>query len=335
MKYALLAFLLLAGPIWGRLTWVRDRNEAVAAGHAAYARGEAAGAARSFAAALAANVRRAADPNLALNLAHAEAQAGQFTAARATYGGLLAGSPAAVGSVARQQLAVLAARGGDVAQALGLLRQALLLDPRNASARYDFEILSDFLAQRPAGPKITPPAPSPSAAPKKQPKPVPDDRAAHNSQPATKPGTDRQGQVNQPEAAPSPATPPGRQPSPAGPPDPQRPAGGPGQANGGFAPGQGEKRPIPSGEPAGKTRGLDPTGPGEAPRRTSPGGPGVDAATPADQRLQTQRKQLRAMNLSPAQARQLLETLRAEEKQYLQQLARPTSQKPDPSKPTW
>jgi hypothetical protein len=41
------------------------------------------------------------------------------------------------------------------------------------------------------------------------------------------------------------------------------------------------------------------------------------------------------MNLSPAQARQVLETLRAQEQQYLQQLTRPTQQKPDPNKPTW
>ena len=70
-----------------------------------------------------------------------------LSAAHATYGRLLAGPPAALGSVARQQLAVLAARQGQIAQALSLLRQALLLDPHNAGARFDFEVLSEYVAQ--------------------------------------------------------------------------------------------------------------------------------------------------------------------------------------------
>jgi hypothetical protein len=48
-------------------------------------------------------------------------------------------------------------------------------------------------------------------------------------------------------------------------------------------------------------------------------------------RLQTQRERLEAMNLSPAQARQLLETLRAQEQQYLQQLRGPAHKNPTPA----
>jgi hypothetical protein len=100
--------------------------------------------------------------------------------------------------------------------------------------------------------------------------------------------------------------------------------------------GNGAPQPLPSGEEPGAQRGLDrdagassPTANGRSNR------PGTEEATPADVQLQTQRERLQAMNLSPAQARQLLETLRAQEQQYLQQLARPAAQKPDPNKPTW
>ena len=330
MKYAALLLLLL-GPIGARITWVRDRNAAEAAGRAAYARGQAGRAARSFAAALAANPRRAPDPQLVLNLAHAQLRAGHPDAARAAYGSLLAGSPANVSSVARQQLAVLAASRGNVAQAVSLLRQALLLDPRNATARFDYEVLSAYLAQRPAGPKIPPPGP---AAQSPKPKPAPNNSADKN-QPASRPGADHSGQVNAAEPAPSPTTPPQRRPAPTGPADPQRPADGPGATTGGATTGQGPRRPVPSGAAAGNTRGLDRTAAVGTAARNGTQGPGTDEATPADQRLQTHRERLRAMNLSPAQARQLLETLRAEEQQYLQQLTRPAARPPDPRKPTW
>ena len=93
---------------------------------------------------------------------------------------------------------------------------------------------------------------------------------------------------------------------------------------------------MASGGAPGAQRGLDRNS--KAPEPATGGRsnrPGTDAATPADQRLQTQRQRLQAMNLSPAQARHLLETLRAQEQQYLQQVSRPASSKPDPNKPTW
>jgi len=334
-KYVL--WLLLAGAPACGVGWVHERNAAVAAGAAAYARGDAAGADRAFAAALAANARRPADPRLLLNLAHAQARAGRPAAARATYGRLLAGAPAAEGSVARQQLAVLAARQGQAAQALGLLRQALLLDPANAGARYDYEVLSAYLAQRPAAPRMAPQEPA-AAQPKPKPNPKPAPDEDNRPQPAEKAGPDRPGQARQPEPVPTnPTAPPERRPDAGGQPDRQRPAPAAGTAApGGAGPGAGPSQPVGSGDTPGARRGLDRSSAADEPaagaRSTRPG---TDAATPADERLQTQRERLRAMSLSPAQARQLLETLRAQEQQYLQQLTRPAAGKPDLSKPTW
>ena len=334
MRYLLLLLLLASGPAWSLLTWVRTRNEAVAAGRAAYARNDADRAAQAFAeAARIAAPHQQPDPRLLLNLAHAQARAGQGGAAQATYGRLLNGGPAALGSVARQQLAGLAAQRGELAQALALLKQALVLDPGNAGARYNYEALSDYLARRPNRPQIAPP-PAPQPGP---PKPAPAKNSADKNQPAERAGTNRQGEANTAEPTPTaPTTPPKRRPDPTGRPDNQRPSAGPGSVAGGRGPGTGTPQPLASGAAPGTQRGLDrntaaPNSTGNA--RGSR--PGTEAATAADLSLQTQRGRLQAMSLSPAQARQLLETLRAQERQYLQQLTRPATQKPDPNQPTW
>lgn len=333
MKYAMLLGILLAGgPGWRLLTWVHDRNEAVTDATVAYRRGEAAQAALAFKNALAADGRRQPDPRLILNLAHAQALAGEADAARATYGRLLVGSTPQFGSIARQQLAVLATQRGELAQAAGLLHQALLLDPTNAGARYNFELVSEYLARRPSRPQLGPPPLTPV-----KPKSSPDKTAADNQQNGQKEGTDHQGQANQNRPAPAPTTPPARRDGPNGLPDPQRPTGSPGPAAPGHRqPGAGPAQPLASGDTPGRQQGFDrksaAPGAGKPPRGSRPG---AEAATPADVQLQTQRERLAAMSLSPAQARQLLETLRAQEQQYLQQLARPAAQKPDPNRPTW
>jgi hypothetical protein len=52
--------------------------------------------------------------------------------------------------------------------------------------------------------------------------------------------------------------------------------------------------------------------------------------------LQTQQERLKAMSLTPAQAQQLLDALRASEQQYLQQRPRDRQGKtPAPGTPTW
>ncbi|GAB3578397.1 hypothetical protein [Hymenobacter daeguensis] len=335
MKYLLLLLLLLSGPGLNLLTRVRDRNVAVADATAAYAHGDARRAAQAFAEALAAQHAKTPDPRLVLNLAHAQVRAGQREAAYATYGRLLGSSPAGLGSVARQQLAVLLAQRGELAQALGLLRQALLLNPKNSDARADYELLTDYLARHPNGPQIAPP---PTASGPEKTKPASEEHSAEKNKPAEKEGTDRKGEANdQIPAPPSPTPPPARRPDANGQPDNQRPEASPGNAaNGGRQPGTGTPQPVATGQAPGTQRGLDQS---SAAAAANPNGrsnrPGTDAATAGDLNLQTQRERLQAMSLSPAQARQLLETLRAQEQQYLQQITRPAAAKPDPNKPTW
>lgn len=343
MKSWLLTLLLLSIglPGWHWLTHVRAHNAAQAQAQAALASGRTTEAVYYYQQAVALAGRGGPSPALLLNLGQAQAQAGQAAAARTTYSRLLAPAvPAAIGSAARQQLASLLATQHQIAQAIALLRQALKLDPANATARYNYELLSQYLAgQRPDNPELPPPAagPAPPPQPAKRDSSA-QDKDGQSASPANKAGTTRPGEAPDPAQLPpsGPATAP--QPNTTGQPDHQRPTPGPGNAaNGGFRPGAGEARPLPSGTSPGSQRGLAASA-ASGPHLQSAQSqrPGTDAATEADLQLQTQRERLKAMNLTPAQAQQVLEALRAGEQQYLQQRPRPRQgAAPVPGQPTW
>ena len=318
-KTALL-LILLAAPGWHWLVGIRQRNAAVAQAQAAGQRGTWSAAAASWHAA--AGPRPG--PDVLLNLAYAQLKAGQTAAARRSYGQLLTpATPAAIGSIARQQLARLAATQRSFVPALGLLREALRLDPANAVARRNYERLRAYLDGQNANNATPPPAsPEPDPAEKQRPKPAP---AAGGPSPAPAP---------KPAAGPT-AGPPHPQPEgtgPAGPPALRPPAPTP------TRPGSGPRGPVPTGSGGGGQRGLtfdSNNGPNASDGRSSR--PGTDAATPANIQLQTQRQRLQALNLTAAQARQILETLRAQEQQYLQQVRRPATapEAINPKLPTW
>jgi predicted negative regulator of RcsB-dependent stress response len=346
MKTWLLSLLLLSTglPGWQWLMRVREHNAAQAQGQAEAKRGRPAEAVYYFQQAVALAGKSGPTPALLLDLAQAQVQAGQLPTARATYARLLSPAvPAAIGSTARQQLAVLLATQQQTAQALSLLRQALQLNSANMTARYNYELLSQYLAGQRPGPLPPPPAldkrPIPSPRKNQRDSTQQKNQGAAPS-PGEKGGNDHAGQAPTPNASPQPTGPPTRAlPNSAGQPDDQRPTpGANSNTPGGFRPGSGAERLLASGTEPGKQRGLDaratatstsaPTGQG---RR-----PGTEAAGTGDLQLQTQRERLKAMNLTPAQAQQLLDALRASEEQYLQQ--RPRARKgtaPAPGTPTW
>lgn len=345
MKTWLLVLALsLSLPGWHWLLRVRTHNAAQVQGQRALQRGQPAEAAYYFGQAAAQAGRGGPGPSLLLSLAQAQARAGQLAPARATYARLLGSAvPAPLGSAARQQLAVLLARQGQPAQAIGLLRQALRLNPANAAARFDYETLSAYLA----GQRLPPPPPGhppataekkkPDGATPKGPAPAPDPAtggSAPSRQPQGQPGAAPNATRPQPAADGAPAPAPG----PTGQPATSQPPANAGSAAGGFQPGAGQTRPLPSGRAPGRQRGLDLSG--AAPGGSPPAGrgpqPGREAATEADAQLQTQRERLKAMSLSPSQAQQLLDALRASEQQYLQQQPRVRQgAAPAPGTPTW
>ncbi|WP_019948125.1 tetratricopeptide repeat protein [Hymenobacter aerophilus] len=320
----LLTTLLLLG-FWGSLTRIHDRNAAVQRGARAYANRQYAEAALAY--------REAAielggtDDALWLNLGHATLRAGRPAEARSYYGHLLANSDQKIRSVALQQLAELAADRGEYAPAVALLRQALLADAGNAGARYNYEVLRRFLADRTSAP---PPPPNPDGSPRKQ------QAGPREQQPKPQVGPNSPGQRPDPTQPNDPSSPPQRKPDADGQSDPSQPsASAGGAAGGGFRPGSGPERDVARGSQPGTVRGLSdeangPAAPGGTSRRG-----GTEAAAADEANLQTQRARLQQMNLSPGQARQLLEALRTAEQQYLQQLPRKATTPRDKTKPAW
>ncbi|GAA3927673.1 tetratricopeptide repeat protein [Hymenobacter algoricola] len=328
MKTLVLTSLLMLGS-WGSLTRIRDRNVAIQRAEVAYARGNFTVAAQQYHKAV--EQLGARDEAVVLNLAHASAQAGQRAQARSMYGRLLLSRQPAVRSIARQQLAVLAARTGDYAQALSLLRKALVADPTNPGARYNYEALKAYLDQRQQEPQLPPPAPDGAGPPEQR----PPDRQNPGRQPRPRAGQDRSGQLDDPTKPADRQNAPRSRADQQGQRDPARSDSSPGTgAPGGFQPGPGKPQQVARGTEPGSVRGLSDNGPGAeatgASRRA-----GSEPAAPNETQLQTQRERLQQMNLSSGQARQLLEALNAAEQQYLQQLPHKAVRKPDSGKPAW
>ncbi|MCA8830792.1 hypothetical protein [Hymenobacter pini] len=318
MKNVALLGALLLGAGQG-LFRIHDRNEAVQRGAAAYARqhwSEAAAAYRT-----AAQMDREPESDILLNLAHATLRAGRPAEARGYYSRLTTNSAGSIRSVAFQQLAVIAAAKADYAQAAGLCRQALVANPTNTAARYNYELLRGLLRQ----PQLPPPPPPGTDGNPNQPA---------SSDGGSKAGSTSPGQSSAPQPASQAAA--ASQPKATGQTDPNQPSNQPGQAaQGGFRLGAGASRSVARGTEPGNTLGLSDaeTGP-EATGGTSRRG-GTEAASNAEANLQTQQARLQQMNLSTGQARQLLEALQATEQQYLQQLPRKASKPASKDRPGW
>ncbi|WP_303311210.1 tetratricopeptide repeat protein [Hymenobacter sp. BT730] len=330
MRVSLIFLLVLLGG-WRSLTWVHDRNEAVHTGMQAYARREFGRAAQAFRQALAVEKTSRPPEGILLNLAHTSTLAGQLPAARAYYSRLLNSPTPTVRSVAHQQLAIIHAQRGEYAQAVRLLRLALVANPANAAARYNYEMVSRFLKRQP-DPTIPPPAPDKSEAPK--PKPSSEkksDEQQPSQQPKPKPGQDRPGEANDADQPENPNQPPQPRLNAQGQPNAQQPGNPAGNsAKGGMKPGAGPEKEMAQGQQPGNTRGLS--------NATEPGtnaGAGTENAAADATQLQTQRARLQQMQLSPAQARQILDALRASEQQYIQQLPRKAPPTESSSKPAW
>lgn len=331
MKTGILLSLLALLGGWGGLNTIHNRNEAVQKAQAAYEHSNYPVAATFYREAV--EKLGATDEAVVLNWGHASARAGQLAAARAAYGRLLTSREPQVRSVARQQLAVLAADKGEYAQALRLLRESLLANPANAVARYNYELISDYLRRRRDDPSIPPPAtvntpPSTDSKPDTQQEPA--------NQPPPRPGQDQQGELNDPSQSSEPRNSPQSRPDQNGQFDPNRPSGAAGNsANGSFKPGEGAERNVAQGSKPGSTLGLSNSETGPEANSGVSDRAGTEAATLDEAQLQTQRARLQQMNISSGQARQLLQALEAAEQQYLQQLPHKSTRKPESGKPTW
>ncbi len=255
------------------------------------------------------------DDQLLLNLAHTYYKAGLTGKAQETYR-LLADHPSNhLRAVVHFQLGNITASRQKYTQALSLYRQALILEPANETARYNYELLKKYLDLHPEKAEAEEPQSLPSQQEQKDTLPEPT-TAEENLEP--KPAKKPDAQGNEEEEIPS-----------------QMPADAPtDQTQGSNLPQDGiqnEKEEL-SGSAAGDTEGqrLEDASAGSQQLSGS-----AENATGLEQRAQTQRARLQQMNISPEKANLLLEAMRNAELQYIQQLPKKATNKPDRTKPDW
>lgn len=109
------------------------------------------------------------DPGIQLNLGHAYFKLGQYERAQRQYEPLLRIDDPARRTAAATQLGVIACTRRDSARALALFEQALLEDPANEAARYDYELIRTHFSERTPNRHLPPKAATPKQV--NQPKP--------------------------------------------------------------------------------------------------------------------------------------------------------------------
>lgn len=265
------------------------------------------------------------DDQLQLNLAHAYYKAGLFPQATAEYR-LLADHPSQhLKAVAQLQLGNIASQQKKYRQALALYKNALIAEPQNNAARYNFELLKKYLTLYPGTPEATPenelPAPVENQTAQDSLTPPPPAEEALEPQPKKKPDANRdtEQEVDQPQLDSS------------GQAQPQNNEEGNRNNSRDERTGK-QEREQGSGSTPGDTEGLNPDGQDSAqlPRSSS-----AEGVSEEDQRAQTRRARLQQMNMSPEKARLLLDAMRSAELQYIQQLPKKSLKTPDRSKPNW
>ena len=263
------------------------------------------------------------DDQLQLNLAHAYYQAGRWPEAQQEYRLLVSHPYRHLRSVAHLQLGNIATRQKKYRQALALFRAALVAEPGNDAARYNYELLKKYIDLHPETPKDTPEA--------KQDKPENEHEtdslaspppAADQLEPQPKRKPDADGNAEEEIEQPAPDTD-GQQ---------QQNAGAEGRGQGLHSLDGAQEREQQSGSAPGDTEGLDPEGQSGA---ALPQGGSAEGISDSDERAQMQRARLQQMNMSPEKARLLLDAMRNAELQYIQQLPKKSTRAPDPSKPDW
>ncbi|MDF9799068.1 Ca-activated chloride channel family protein [Catalinimonas alkaloidigena] len=88
------------------------------------------------------------DPNVRLNLAHSLIQAGDTISAQRNYNRLVSVEDSNVKSVAYQQMGVIASDQKKYEEALGIFKESLKADPANEEARYNYELVKELLKKQ-------------------------------------------------------------------------------------------------------------------------------------------------------------------------------------------
>lgn len=250
------------------------------------------------------------DDQLRLDLAHSYFRAEMFAQAQEQYY-LLAEHPSShIVSVVHLQLGNIAAKKKKYKQALSLLKKALLAEPANDAARYNYELLKKYLALHPELAQAEDKPEDDTATPDQTPPP-----AEEALQPKQKPDADGNGQAetdtDQPDNQ-------GEQKK---------------QNDQADKPAEEKEKEQSAGHTLGDTEGQANTGDQDTEETQQQGG--TQNSSEGDVRARTQRERLRQANLSPEKANLLLDAMRNSELQYIQQLPKKATKKPGKGKPDW
>lgn len=267
------------------------------------------------------------DDQLQLNLAHTYYKAGLLPQAAAEYR-LLADHPSLhLKAVAHLQLGNIATQQKKYRQALALYKHALIAEPMNNAARYNYELLKKYLALHPETPQETPEdnlsAPGESKTDPDSLAAPPPAEEAFEPQPKQNPDAngDAEEEVEQP------------QPDNKGQQQSQNTGDDGPQGNRQDEQSGDSEREQSSGSAPGDTEGLHLDG--QADMDQLPRNNSTEGVSEEDQRAQMQRARLKQMNMSPEKARLLLDAMRNAELQYIQQLPKKATKTPDGSRPNW
>ncbi|QJD79366.1 tetratricopeptide repeat protein [Spirosoma rhododendri] len=143
-------YVMLLGWLWWNdlpvLTQISRNNQARREAERAYQSAHYARAVQLYT--QLSNIDAQDDPAIRLNLGHAYFKLGQYQRAKTQYEPLLHTDAPALRTVAATQLGVIACARRDSAGALTLFEQALLEDPANEAARYDYELIRTRFSNR-------------------------------------------------------------------------------------------------------------------------------------------------------------------------------------------
>ncbi|RNI29005.1 tetratricopeptide repeat protein [Rufibacter latericius] len=304
MRYWWLLLLLASSPLES-LQRIALRNQYTQEAETSYKKQE-----YLRAAALYEKVRQYEDgkphASVLLNLAHSYFHLHEYTRASPLYRLLLKTNDRDLLSTVATQLAVIEAEEGNYTHAVNFSKQALKADENNLAARYNFELLQKYLMLHPEKRQNQRMPPKQNQTSQKGP--------GGSQQPNASGGST----VGASSSLPAPGT----NNTPAG--GPEKDQGSPAQRN------QMEN----FGKDPGLNQGLSDDGTKES--NSSGGNKGSNQqGKEEDALLQTRYERLQKMQLSPEKARQLLDAMRQEEAQYLQQVPRTKTKQTNKNTPDW
>ncbi|MCC9166312.1 tetratricopeptide repeat protein [Pontibacter harenae] len=264
------------------------------------------------------------DDQIRLNLAHSYYKAGLLQKAKNQYLQLIEHPSAHIKAVVMLQLGIIASTQKKQKEALSNFKQALIADPTNEAARYNYELLKKYLDLHPEElqQEEQREVPAPELPNNSTQVPSPADE---NLEPEFKRNPDNNGSQEDEVEVPD------QEDAKDGTLQGNTKSGGANGANKEDEQGNSENEKS-AGNEAGESEGMKPD---DSLGKETNAQSSAENASSTDKRAQTRNTRLQQMNLSPEKAQMLLDAMRDAERQYIQQLPKKASKKADRTKPDW